>query len=91
MQIVMLDLMPILWGICAVIALLFLISGKWGLPVRIVPAACAAVCLYFLGYPPRLQAAVFLTVYALFGVSRFLAVRIGKRQKNKPSSPVMHS
>lgn len=88
MQFVMLDLMPLLWGTCALIALLLLFGGRWGIPVRIIPAACVAVCLHFLGYPPRLQSIVFVIVYALTGISWFWGVSIRERQKRRPSSHI---
>lgn len=65
MQIAMLDLMPLLWAVSILLCAALFFYGDRAAPARTVPAAAAALLLYFLGHPPRLQTAVFSAVYIL--------------------------
>ncbi len=83
MRIVMLDLMPLLWAMCAVAALLLLYFRSFGAPARTLPAVTVALFLYGMGYPPRVQTAAFLITFAaaaaVWAVLRFIGAR---RQKS---------
>lgn len=83
MRIVMLDLMPLLWAMCAVAALLLLYFRSFGAPARTLPAVTVALFLYGMGYPPRVQTAAFLFTFAVaaavWAVLRFIDAR---RQKS---------
>lgn len=83
MRIVMLDLMPLLWAMCAVAALLLLYFRSFGAPARTLPAVTVALFLYGMGYPPRVQTAAFLFTFAvaaiIWAVLRFIGAR---RQKS---------
>ena len=65
MRIVLLDLMPLLWGMCAAAALLLLYFRSFGAPARTLPAVTVAFILYGMGYPPRIQTAAFLLTFAV--------------------------
>ena len=65
MRIVLLDLMPLLWGMCAAAALLLLYFRSVGAPARTLPAVTVAFILYGMGYPPRVQTAAFLFTFAV--------------------------
>ena len=82
MRIAMLDLMPLVWAMCAAAALLLLYFRSFGAPARTLPAATAAFDLYGMGYPPRLQPAAFSITFAaaaaVWAVLRFIGAR---RQK----------
>jgi hypothetical protein len=83
MRIVMLDLMPLLWAMCAVAALLLLYFRSFGAPARTLPAVTVALFLYGMGYPPRVQTAAFLFTFAvaaiIWAALRFIGAR---RQKS---------
>ena len=83
MRIVMLDLMPLLWAMCAVAARLLLYFRSFGAPARTLPAVTVALFLYGMGYPPRVQTAAFLFTFAvaaiIWAVLRFIGAR---RQKS---------
>ena len=84
MQICALDLMPLLWGLCVLLSAALFFYGDHASPSRTVPAAAAALILYFYGYPPRFQVIVFLVMYALcaavYVVLLYLRRQIGKRK-----------
>lgn len=65
MQIAALDLMPLLWTLSAILSVALFAYGDRAALARTVPAAIAAMVLYFLGYPPRFQVVVFLALYVL--------------------------
>lgn len=83
MRIVMLDLMPLLWAMCAAAALLLLYFRSFGASARTLPAVTVAFILYGMGYPPRVQTAAFLFTFAvaaiIWAVLRFIGAR---RQKS---------
>ena len=68
MRIAMLDLMPILWGMCAAAALALAFYGEKRAPARVFPAVVGALLVYFFGKPPRLQALVFAVMYAIAAI-----------------------
>lgn len=76
MRIVMLDLMPVLWGMCAAAALLLLFHGEWGAPARTVPGAVLALVLHFTGWPPRIQVLAFAGMYAASAAAWVIVVRL---------------
>jgi len=76
MRFVMLDLMPILWGMCAASALLLLFHREWGAPARVIPGAALALVLYFLGWPPRIQVLAFAAMYVCCTLAWFIVVRL---------------
>jgi len=76
MRFVMLDLMPVLWGMCAAAALLLLFHREWGAPARVIPGAALALVLYFLGWPPRIQVLAFAAMYVCCTLAWFIVVRI---------------
>ena len=88
MQIVMLDLMPVLWAMCAAAALLLTLCGEHGMPARAFPAVCAGIALYLLGYPPRLQVLAFLGMYiCAAGAWGILRAWQRRRQRRKTEMP----
>lgn len=68
MRIVLLDLMPLLWGMCAAAALLLLYFRSFGAPARTLPAVTVAFILYGMGYPPRVQTTAFLFTFAVAAI-----------------------
>lgn len=65
MRIALLDLMPLVWAMCAAAALLLLYFRSFGAPARTLPAVTVAFILYGMGYPPRIQTAAFLFTFAV--------------------------
>lgn len=85
---VMLDLMPVLWAMCAAAALLLMLCGEYGMPARILPAVCAGIALYLYGAPPRLQVLLFAAVYLCAALVWCILRLIGKRKsQNKTEIP----
>ena len=92
MRFVMLDLMPLLWGMCTAAALLLLFHREWGAPARVIPGAALALVLYFLKWPPRIQVLAFAVMYGCCALAWFIVVRtarirqrIRQRQTSKKS------
>lgn len=83
MRIAMLDLMPLLWGLCVLLSAALFFYGERSAPARTVPAAAAAFVLYFTGQPPRLQTAVFFGMYALSAAVYAVVCRITRRYEKK--------
>lgn len=65
MQIAALDLMPLLWTLSVILSVALFLYGERAALARTVPAAIAALILYFFDYPPRFQVVVFLALYIL--------------------------
>jgi len=90
MQIVMLDLMPVLWAMCAAAALLLALCGEYGMPARVLPAICAGIAVYIFGFPPRIQVLAFIAMYicaaAAWGVLRLLHRRKERRKTRETLS-----
>ncbi len=87
MQIAALDLMPLLWGLCVLLSAALFFYGERAAPSRTVPAAIAALVLYFFDYPPRFQVIVFLVLYvisaAVYATLAYLRRLIGRRKPNE--------
>lgn len=87
MRIAMLDLMPLVWAMCAAAALLLLYFRSFGAPARTLPAVTAAFVLYGMGYPPRIQTAAFLLTFAIaaavWALLRFVGTR---RRRSDPTT-----
>ena len=83
MRIAVLDLMPLLWGLCILLSAVLFFYGEQGAPARTVPAAAAAFVLYFTGQPPRLQTAVFFGTYVLSAAVYEAVWRITRRHEKK--------
>lgn len=83
MRIAMLDLMPLLWGLCILLSVALFCYGERSAPARTVPAAAAAFILYFNGFPPRLQTAVFFGMYALSAAVYAIVFRLMRRYEKK--------
>jgi len=83
MRIVILDLMPLLWVMCAAAALLLLRAGEWGAPTRTLPAVTAAMILYFVGLPPRVQVLGFLGIYLTAALCRGILLRIAAMRRRR--------
>ena len=81
MQFVMMDLMPILWGMCMADALLLLFHGEWGAPARTVPGAVLALILHFVGWPPRIQVLAFAGMYVSSAMAWFIVVRLTRLRR----------
>ena len=86
MRIVMLDLMPLLWAMCAAAALLLLYFRSFGASARTLPAVTVAFILYGMGYPPRVQTAAFLFTFAVAAII-WAALRLlgARRQRSNPT------
>ncbi len=78
MRFVMLDLMPLLWGMCTAAALLLLFHREWGAPARVIPGAVLALVLYFLKWPPRIQVLAFAVMYGCCALAWFIVVRTAR-------------
>lgn len=78
MRFVMLDLMPLLWGMCTAAALLLLFHREWGAPARVIPGAALALVLYFLKWPPRIQVLAFAVMYGCCALAWFIVVRTAR-------------
>ena len=83
MRIVMLDLMPLLWAMCAVAALLLLYFRSFGASARTLPAVTIAFILYGMGYPPRIQTAAFLFTFAVAAIVWGILRRIGAFRRRR--------
>ncbi|MGM9653632.1 MAG: hypothetical protein ACI3XP_08375 [Eubacteriales bacterium] len=83
MRIAILDLMPVLWGMCALAALLLALFGEWGAPARTLPAAAAALILYFAGLPPRVQVAAFAGMFLLDAAVWAALTRLSQYRRKK--------
>ena len=81
MRIAMLDLMPLLWGLCVLLCTALFFYGDRSAPARTIPAAIAALFLYFTGQPPRLQTAVFFAMYAVSAAVYAVVCRLGRRHE----------
>lgn len=81
MRIAILDLMPLLWGLCVLLSVVLFLYGERSAPVRTVPAAAAALFLYFTGQPPRMQTAVFFGMYALSAAVYAVVCRVTRRRE----------
>ena len=86
MRIVMLDLMPLRWAMCAVAARLLLYFRSFGAPARTLPAVTVALFLYGMGYPPRVQTAAFLFTFAVAAII-WAALRLmgARRRRSDPT------
>ena len=82
MQIAMLDLMPLLWGLCLVLSAVLFFYRDYAAPVRTIPAAAFALLLYFWGKPPRMQVLVFAVLYALCAAVYAVLLRFSASEKN---------
>ena len=89
MRIVMLDFMPVLWGICAAAALLLLLRGEWGAPARTIPAVCAALVLYFAAYPPRVQVLAFAGMYVCAALAWWIVTRVVRLRRRRAEAKQM--
>ena len=81
MQIAMLDLMPLLWGLCIVLSAALALYGDHAAPARTVPAAVFALLLHFMEKPPRLQVIVFFALYALCAGAYAVLCRYSARHR----------
>ena len=83
MHFAMLDLMPILWTMCAAAALLLLFFRSYAAPARTLPAVAAALIAYSMDYPPRVQVGIFLTVFAIAAGVWEILRRIGAYRRRR--------
>lgn len=83
MRIVLLDLMPLLWAMCAAAALLLLYFRSFGAPARTLPAVTVAFILYGMGYPPRIQTAAFLFTFAVAAIVWEILRRVGAIRRRR--------
>jgi len=83
MQIALLDLMPVLFGMCALAAAILAIFGDFGALSRTAPAAAAAFALYFTGFPPRAQVAAFAAVFVLAGAVYRIVCAVGAFRRRR--------
>ncbi len=87
MRIAALDLMPLFWCLGILLSVAVAALGEIASMARTVPAAVAALVLYFLSYPPRVQVLAFLALYGLcafiFGLLFGLSKRAKKRKNFK--------
>lgn len=83
MRIALFDLTPVLWGMCAAAAILLALRGDWGAAARTLPAVCAAALLYFLCYPPRVQALGFTVFYVCDALCWAVLQHIAARRRVK--------
>lgn len=81
MRIAVLDLMPLLFGMCAAASVLLALAGDAGSPVRALPAVCAAYIAYFVSMPPRIQVAAFAALYVSDALVWLLLTRIAARRR----------
>lgn len=92
MRFAMLDLMPILWAMCAAAALLLLFCRSYAAPARTLPAVAAALIAYSMDYPPRVQVGIFLTVFAIAAGVWEILRRIGdwrrRRMEENSTAPL---
>ncbi len=89
MQIVMLDVMPVLWAMCAAAPLVLGLCGEYGMPARVLPAVCAGIAVYIFGFPPRVQVLAFVGMYicaaGAWGILRLMHRR--KEHKKMRETP----
>ena len=83
MRFALLDLMPVLWGMCTIVSLLLLHFRSMGAPARTLPAVTAALIAYGMGYPPRLQVVIFLAVFAVCAGVWAILCRIGDWRRRR--------
>ena len=83
MRFAMLDLMPLLWILSVLLSGALALYGEHAAPARTVPAAAAALILYGYGFPPRLQTAVFLAIYAFAAAVYAILIRLSRRSEKK--------
>ena len=83
MHFAMLDLMPILWAMCAVAALLLLFCRSYAAPARTLPAVAAALIAYGMEYPPRVQTGIFLAVFVICAGVWAILCRIGHWRRRR--------
>lgn len=83
MRFALLDLMPVLWGMCTLVSLLLLHFRSMGAPARTLPAVSAALIAYGMGHPPRVQTAVFLAVFAVCAGVWAILCRIGEWRRRR--------
>ena len=92
MRFALLDLMPVLWGMCTIVSLLLLHFRSMGAPARTLPAVTAALIAYGMGYPPRLQVIIFLAVFAVCAGVWAILCRIGdwrrRRMEENSTAPL---
>lgn len=79
MHIAMLDLMPLLWGLCILISAALFCLGDYAAPARTVPAAVMALILHFTEKPPRLQVALFAVLYVICALVYAVLCRVARR------------
>ncbi len=82
---VMLDLMPVLWAMCAAAALLLILCGEYGMPARVLPAVCAGSALHLYGSPPRLQVLGFVGMY-LCAAGVWCILRLLQRRRRRKTT-----
>ena len=83
MHFAMLDLMPILWAMCAAAALLLLFFRSYAAPARTLPAVAAALIAYGMEYPPRVQTGIFLAVFVICAGVWAILCRIGHWRRRR--------
>ena len=83
MRIVMLDLMPVLWAMCAAAALLLALCGEYGMPARVLPAVCAGIAVYIFGLPPRIQVLAFIAMYICAAGAWVILRALQRRRKRR--------
>lgn len=83
MRFALLDLMPVLWGMCTLVSLLLLHFRSMGATARTLPAVSAALIAYGMGHPPRVQTAVFLAVFAVCAGVWAILCRIGEWRRRR--------
>ncbi len=83
MHIAMLDLMPLLWGLCILISAALFCLGDYAAPARIVPAAAFALVFHFIEKPPRLQVALFAVLYVICALVYAVLCRLARRAAEK--------
>ena len=83
MQIVVLDFMQVLWCLGTVVSLILALSGERVMSPCVLPATVSALLLFFLGYPPRLQAGLFCLVLAADSVTMAVARRLRRYLRHR--------
>lgn len=83
MRIAALDLMPLLFGMCAAASVLLARAGDTGSPARAIPAVLAAYAVYFAHFPPRVQVAMFAALYALDALVWLLLQKIAAARRRR--------
>ncbi len=80
MQIAMLDLMPLLWGLCILLSAALHFYGDHAAPARTIPAAACALLLHFFEKPPRMQVIAFGALYVLCAAVYTVLCRLYQRK-----------